>query len=122
MKKVALVLVALLIGLFGWWFIQSGNVFVTLNGNELAGPMKAVAGGWGFLVAILALFCVSILLAFAVAGIGLMVFGALVLVGLILVAVEVPFMLPLLLPLFIVWAFVAWVRRGKASTTGTSSK
>jgi hypothetical protein len=84
--------------------------------------MKAVAGGWGFLVATVVLFCVAILLAFVFAGIGLVVLGSLVLVGLILVAVAFPLLLPLLLPLFIVWAFVVWIRRGKKNTTGTSSK
>ena len=121
MKKVALVLVALLIGLFGWWFLASGNVSTTLNGSELAGPMKAIVGGWGFLVAIVVLFCVSILLAFVFAGIGLMVLGGLVLIGLIFVVVGVPFLLSLVLPLFIVWAFVAWLRRGKAGIGERSS-
>lgn len=122
MKKVALVLVVLLICLFGWWLIQSGDISVAVNGHELAGPIRAVVGGWGFLVATVVLFCVAILLAFVFAGIGLVVLGSLVLVGLILVAIAFPFLLPLLLPLFIVWAFVAWIRRGKTSTTGTSSK
>lgn len=112
MKKVALILVALLIGLWGWGLIQSGNVSVIVNGYEFAGPMKAVVSAWGFLVATVVLFCVAILLAFVFAGVGLLVLGCLVLVGLILGAVAFPFLLPLLLPLFIVWAFVAGMRRG----------
>ncbi len=117
MKQVALVLVALLLTLFAWWFIQSDNVSVAVNGNEIAGPMKALAGSWVVLVAMVFLFSMAILMAFVVAGIGLMVLGALVLAGLIVAAVEFPFLLPLLLPLFVVWAFVAWVRRGKARTS-----
>ena len=121
MKKVILVLVILLIGLLALGLIQPGNVSVTVNGYELAGPMKAAIGGWGLLVATVVLFCVAILLAFVFAGVGLVVLGCLVLVGLILAAVAFPFLLPLLLPLFIVWAFVAGMRRGKASTAGTPS-
>lgn len=121
MKKVALILVALLIGLLGWGLMQSGNVSVTVNGHELAGPMKAAVSGWGFLVATVVLFCVAILLAFVLAGVGLVVLGCFVLVGLILAAVAFPFLLPLLIPLFIVWAFVAGMSRWRATTPGTPS-
>jgi hypothetical protein len=121
MKKVVLILVALLVGLLVWGLIQTVNVSVTVNSHELAGPMKAAVGGWGFLVAILVLFCAAILLAIIFAGVGLVVLGCLVLVGLILAAVAFPFLLPLLIPLFIVWAIMASTRRGKANITGTPS-
>ena len=49
------------------------------------------------------------LLAFVLAGISLVALGSLVLVGSILVALASPFLLPILLPLFMVWAFVAWI-------------
>jgi hypothetical protein len=51
------------------------------------------------------LFCVALLLAFVFAGVGLIVVGCFALVGLILAAVALPFLLPLLIPLFIVWLF-----------------
>lgn len=55
----------------------------------------------------------AILLAFVFAGVGLVVLGVLALVALILVGAAFPFLLPLLIPLFIVWAFCAGARRGK---------
>lgn len=113
MKKVALLLIVLLLGLLGWGLIHAGDVVVTVNGQELSGPMTVALGGWGFLVTTVIGFCLSILLVFVLAGIGLVVLGSLLLAGLVLVAVMFPVLLPLLLPLFIVWAFVAGMRRGK---------
>lgn len=115
MKKIALLLIALLIGSLVWGIFQSGNVVLTINGAEVAGPMKVVAGGWGFLVAAVTFFCVAILLAFVLAGVGLVLFGSLLLGGLLVVAFLFPFLLPILFPLFIVWAFAAGTRHGKKS-------
>jgi hypothetical protein len=115
MKKTALLLIVILVGLLGWGLIQSGDISVMVNGQELAGPMKVALGGWGFLVSAVVFFCVAILLVFVLAGIGLVVLGSLLLAGLVLVAVLFPVLLPLLLPLFIVWAFVAGMRRGRAT-------
>jgi len=63
------------------------------------------------LVGIVALFCVAILLAFVFAGAALIVLGVLVLAGLLAAWLAFPFLLPLLIPLFLVWIFVAAVRR-----------
>jgi uncharacterized membrane protein YphA (DoxX/SURF4 family) len=76
--------------------------------------MRAAVGSWGIIIATVVLFCVAILVTFVLAGVGLVILGCLVLVGLILAAVAFPFLLPLLIPLFIVWAFAAGVRRGKS--------
>lgn len=119
MKKVALILVVLLIGLLGWGLIQSGDVSVTINGRELAGPMETAVSSWGLLTASVILFCVAILLAFVFAGVGLAVLGFLLLAGLIFAVIVLPLLWPLLLPLFIVWAFVALMRHGKTTTKGT---
>ena len=121
MKKIALILVALLVGSLIWGLLQSGSVTLTINGEEVAGPMKVVAGGWGFLVALVTLFGVAILLAFVMAGVGLLVFGSLLLVGVVIVAFVFPFLLPVLLPLFIVWAFAAGMRRGRKTAGGNPS-
>jgi hypothetical protein len=49
------------------------------------------------------------------AGIGVIVLGLVVLAGLLLALLAFPFLLPILIPLAIVWAFVAIVRRSKAA-------
>jgi uncharacterized membrane protein YphA (DoxX/SURF4 family) len=115
MKRVAIVLVLVLLGWLAWVALHSSGISITVNGEKLVGPAKIAAEGWGFLVAVVALFCSAILLTFVFAGIGLIVLGLLVLAGLAAAWVAFPFLLPLLVPLFIVWIFVAIFRgRGKS--------
>src|SRR6266478_5956374 len=111
MKKIAIVLVILVLALLAVVLLQSSDIAIIVNGQKLVGPAKLAAEGWGVLVAIVAFFCVAILLAFVFAGVGLMVLGALVLAGLLVAWLTFPFLLPLLIPLFVVWIFVAAVRR-----------
>lgn len=111
MKKTALALVLILALICAWGVMGSSNVSIMINGQELDGPFAIFVGGWGLIVATVVLFCVAILLAFILAGVGLVVLGVLALVGLILVGVAFPFLLPLLIPLAIVWAFCAGTRR-----------
>ena len=48
--------------------------------------------------------------AFVFAGIGMFIIGLIVLAGLVIAAVSLPFLLFLLIPLAIVWGFVALIR------------
>ena len=114
MKNVALVLVLVVLALLAWVLLSSSHVVVTVNGQPLSGPMQLAAEGWGVLVAVVALFCAAILLAFVFAGIGLLVLGALVFAGVLLAWLAFPFLLPLLIPLVIVWLFVAAFRGGRS--------
>ena len=108
-QLIALVLILALI--CAWGVMSSSGVAITLNGQALDGPFAVLVGGWGLIVTTVVMFCVAILLAFILAGVGLVVLGVLALVGLILVGVAFPFLLPLLIPLAIVWAFCAGARR-----------
>ena len=110
MRSSATTLVILLVALLAWVAFRSSDVSIVVNGQKLVGPGNLAAEGWGLLVAIVALFCAAILLAFVFAGIGLIVLGALVLAGLAAVWLAFPFLAPLLIPLVIVWLFVAAVR------------
>jgi len=111
MKGIAIALVIVVLAMLAVVLLQSSDIAIIVNGQKLVGPAKLAAEGWGVLVAIVALFCVAILLAFVFAGVGLMVLGALVLAGLLVAWLTFPFLLPLLIPLFVVWIFVAAVRR-----------
>jgi hypothetical protein len=115
MKNLAIVLVILLLGLLAWVLLQSHDVAVIVNGQKLVGPAKLAAEGWGVLVAIVSLFCSAILLVFVFAGTGLIILGVLVFGGLVAASFAFPFMLPLLIPLFLVWIFVAAVRGSRTS-------
>jgi hypothetical protein len=100
------ILLALALVVFGAIvLLSSSNVSIVVNGHELKGPMETVTGVWGLMLGGIVLFCVAILLVFVLAGVGLIILGVFILVGLILAAVLFPFMLPLLIPLFVVWVF-----------------
>jgi len=117
MKNIAIVLVILVLALLAVVLLQSSDIAITVNGQKLVGPAKLAAEGWGVLVGIVALFCVAILLAFVFAGAALIVLGVLVLAGLLAAWLAFPFLLPLLIPLFLVWIFVAAVRRNTKSAS-----
>ncbi|MEN8255122.1 MAG: hypothetical protein ABFR33_06590, partial [Verrucomicrobiota bacterium] len=110
--------VLVLVLVCAWGVLGSSGVSITFNGEELEGPFALLVGGWGLVVSTVVLFCVAILLAFILAGVGLIVVGALALTGIILVGVAFPFLLPLLIPLAIVWAFCAGARRGARKNQG----
>lgn len=111
-KKTALILALLMVGFLIWMLVgPMHGVRVTIDGHELSGPIEGLVGVWGVMLAGVVLFCVAMLLAFVFVGVGLVVVGTLALVGLILAAVALPFMLPLLIPLFIVWLFCCIVRK-----------
>jgi len=115
MKNIAIVLVVVVLGILAWVLLHSSNIAITVNGHKLVGPAKLAAEGWGVLVGIVSLFCAAILLVFVCAGTGLMVLGVLVFAGFVAAWSVFPFLLPLLVPLFLVWIFVAAVRGGRKS-------
>jgi hypothetical protein len=114
-KKLVLILVILMIALLGWALLGSTDVSISINGEQLTGPLAPAIGLWKLILATVILFCVAILLVFVFAGVGLVVLGCLAFVGLILMAVALPFLLPLLIPLFIVWVFCAALRGRKTN-------
>jgi len=111
-RRLALVLAVFMIVFLAWaLFIGSDVVSITINGREITGPFSTLIGVWSFILTLVILFCVAILLAFVFAGVGLIILGCLAFVGLILAAIASPFLLPLLIPLFIVWVFCSIARR-----------
>lgn len=114
MKSIAIVLVVAVLGILAWVLLHSSHhIAVVVNGHPLVGPAKLAAEGWGLLVGVVALFCTAILLVFVFAGTALIVLGALVFAGFVAAWFVFPFLLPLLVPLFLVWIFVAATRRAR---------
>jgi hypothetical protein len=108
MKKLALVLAILMLAAFAWMVLFAGDTTrIIINGQELTGPIKGAAGAAGLVAGLVALFCAAILLAFVVAGIGVFILGAVVAAGLLVAWFAFPLLLLLLLPLAVVWLFVA---------------
>ena len=115
-RNLAIALAVLMLVIVGWALLAGSNaVTIVINGQEVTGPLKGAIGIGGLVVALIALVCAAILLAFVFAGIGVIVLGLVVLAGLLLALLAFPFLLPVLIPLAIVWAFVAIVRRSKAA-------
>jgi len=114
LKRLALVLVLVMLAIVAWAiFTESTSLKIFINGQELSGPLKGMISAGGLIVAAVALFCAAILLAFVLAGIGLMLLGAFVVGGLVVAALVFPVLLFVLVPLAIVWLFVALVGGGK---------
>jgi hypothetical protein len=95
-------------------FVEAGSTRIIINGQELLGPLKGTVGAAGLMVGLTAFFCAAIVLLFVFAGIGIFLLGGAVLAGLVLAGFAFPFLLVLLLPLALVWVFIAITRKAKA--------
>jgi hypothetical protein len=115
-RKLAL-LFALLMITFLFWPVLAAHygVSITVNGRSITGPFDALIALGGLIITLVILLCVAILVALVLAGVGLLVLGCLALVGLILAVVAFPFLLPILIPLFIIWLICSIARSIKAA-------
>jgi hypothetical protein len=111
LKRLALIFAILLVALLFWFsFICPYSSITTINGHVITGPLASALGA---ILAAVILFCVAILLVFVFAGVGLIVLAVLIFVGFVLASVALPFLLPILIPLFIVWLICVLAGRTK---------
>lgn len=111
-KKAAIGLTFVMLAIVAWGlFFEEGSTRIIINGQELIGPLKGTMGAGGLIVGMIALFCAAIFLLFVFAGIGIFILGGVIVAGLILAGFAFPFLLVLLLPLAIVWVFIAIIRK-----------
>jgi hypothetical protein len=114
-KTLGVVFVLLLLAVAAWFILFPGDSFnIVIDGQPVTGPMRGAVGVGGIVAGAIALFCAAIVMVFVVAGVGVIVVGLLVLAGLVVALIMFPFMLPLLIPLFIVWLFVAIIRKSRS--------
>jgi hypothetical protein len=114
MRKLAVALAIILLGALAWTALQTGEISIVVNGHRLAWPAWIQGAGAGVrdaLIVVVALFCAAILPALLFAGIGLVALAGLVLVALLAASLAFPFLLFLLVPLVVVWIFVALLGR-----------
>lgn len=112
-KKAAIALALIMLVIVAWGlFVEGGATKIIINGQELTGPLKGAVGAAGLIVASIALFCAAIFLVFVFAGVGIFVLGGVVVVGLVLAGLTFPFLLFMLIPLAVVWVFVAIAGHG----------
>lgn len=115
-KKLAIMLTVILLALIAWALLFESNSFsIVVNGQPVTGPLKGAIGAAGLVAALIAGFCAAILLLFVFAGIGIIVLGCIVFLGMVLALIAFPFLLPLLIPLAILWLFVAIARKANPS-------
>lgn len=118
MKKTAAFVILFLFALLLWDLSSwSGNMAFNVDGDEVTGPLGALlallfAGG-GALLGGVALLVVGGILAVVFAGVGILCIGGLAL-GTVLLALAVsPLLLPLLVPVAIVWWLIGRSRRNR---------
>ena len=119
MKKIVPYLVLFLCALLLWDLLFTfGDASFHIDGEEVGGPLGAMLGillaGGGTLIGLLVALVVGAVLAVVFAGVGIVVIGALAIAGLAVAAAIVPFLLPLLLPLAVIWYLVSRARRNRA--------
>lgn len=113
-RKLAILLAVIMVGFLAWQVFGPRDVVsIRINGQEIMGPFDIIGGVWGLIVAAVTLFCVAILLAFVFAGVALLLLGVFALVGLVLLMVAFPFLLPILIPLSVIWLFCLLIRSSR---------
>lgn len=114
-RKAAIALAFVMLAIVAWGlFFEAGSTKIIINGQEIMGPLKGTIGAAGLIIGLIALFCAAIFLLFVFAGIGIFIVGGAIAAGLILAGFTFPFLLVLLLPLAIVWVFIAVTRNSGA--------
>ncbi|MES2151784.1 MAG: hypothetical protein V4508_18550 [Pseudomonadota bacterium] len=116
MKKIATLLIVFLFAVLAWnVFGHADGAALSIDGERIDGPLGALAAlalaGGGLVIGTVALLFVALVLAVVFAGVGILMVGALVLAALIVAALVSPLLLPLLLPLGLIWLFTRRNRR-----------
>lgn len=115
MKKIAPYIILFLFALVAWEaLVEPYGVNVVFDGD---GPLEAmlavVLAGGGLVIGVLAALIAAVVVAVVFAGLGLLAVAGLVLAAVVVVAVVAPFLLPVLIPLAIVWFIVSRNRRNR---------
>lgn len=116
MRKIAPYLILFLIAVIAWdMFADTHSYYMDIDGDEFDGPLGALFGllfgSLGLIIGTIVALCVGALLVVVFAGVGVLLVGALALAaGLALLAMS-PLLLPVLIPLAIIWFFVSRSRR-----------
>jgi len=119
MKTTVKIIILFLFATLLWNIFAETSDFMTVNidGEEIGGPFGWLVGlvfaGGGMLIATIVMLFVGVLLAVVFAGVGVIVMGALgIAAGAVLLAVS-PLLLPLLVPLAIIWYLVSRPRKDR---------
>ena len=115
MKKIAAIIILFLFAMLVWNVFTFGDSVVNIDGEDIGGPLGALlatffAGGGLLLAGVIMLF-VGGVLAVVFAGVGILCIGGLALGASVLALIVSPLLLPLLVPVAIVWWLVSRSRK-----------
>jgi hypothetical protein len=122
MKKYAPYVILFLFAAVIWnvFFYASGST-LNIDGEDIGGPLGAFLGmlfaGGGIVIATLVMLVVGAVLAVVFAGVGVIVIGAIGVAALAVAAAVSPLLLPLLVPVAIIWFLVKRSRKNRAALT-----
>lgn len=114
-KTTAFVILTLFVLLLWGAYAYNGNMSFDIDGDRVGGPLGALlailfAGG-GTLLAGMIMLLVGAILAVVFAGVGIVLVGAIGLAAMVLALAVSPLLLPLLLPLAVIWYLVGRSRK-----------
>ena len=110
-RKIAIALAVALMLLAAWGVMsESPAVKVIVDGQEIGAPWRGALGVGGVIVAFVASLCAATLLLFVFAGMWIILVGLVILAGIVFIGGISPLFLPLLIPIAVVWAFIALLR------------
>ena len=111
-KNFAIMIATLMVALALWGlFFENSTTMIVINGQQIEGPLKGMLGAGGLVVVSIALISLAILMALAFAGTGIIIAGCIIVSAGIFTAFAFPFLFPILIPLALVWAFIAFMRK-----------
>jgi hypothetical protein len=115
MKKTAAIIILFLFAMLVWNVFTFGDNVVNIDGEDIGGPLGALlatffAGGGLLLAGVIMLF-VGAVLAVVFAGVGILCIGGLAIGACVLALMVSPLLLPLLVPVAIVWWLVSRSRK-----------
>lgn len=94
---------------FAWFMLSPA---LSINTAQIGAPIKALLGGMNTLTVVTVVFAIALVITYMItSGWGLILLGALALMGLVVVSVLHPYLFPLLIPLFTLWLLCAAARR-----------
>ena len=95
--------------------IGATDMHMQFNGSDIDGPLEWLFGlvfaGGGVLIAALVLVCVAVVMGVVLAGVGMVLLAVLAFCVVLALALSTPVLLPLLIPVAIVWLLVSRNRR-----------
>ncbi len=118
MKKYAPYIILFLVALIAWDMFADAHAFhMDIDGEEFDGPLGALLGllfgSLGLIIGTIVALCVGALLVVVFAGVGVLLVGALALAACLGLLAVSPLLLPILIPLAIIWFFVSRSRRNR---------